>query len=83
MKTNAKNPGNLPSFQPVTRYPSRVTPVVLAAGAGVRMGTQKLLLPFRGKPLLAWTLDLVEGLPVERRLIVLGSHADTILKEIF
>jgi len=47
------------------------------------MGRQKLLLPFRGKPLLAWTLDLVEGLPVERRLIVLGSHADTILKEIF
>ena len=83
MKTNAKNPGNFPSFQPVTRYPSRVTPVVLAAGAGVRMGRQKLLLPFRGKPLLAWTLDLVEGLPVERRLIVLGSHADTILKEIF
>ena len=47
------------------------------------MGALKLLLPFRGKPLLSWTLDLVEGLPVERRLIVLGSHADTILKEIF
>jgi CTP:molybdopterin cytidylyltransferase MocA len=47
------------------------------------MGTQKLLLPFRGKPLLAWTLDLVGSLPVGRRLIVLGAHADTILKKLF
>ena len=70
-------------ISPVTDHGSRLTAVVLAAGAGVRMGRQKLLLPFRGKPLLAWTLDLVEGLPAERRLIILGSHADTILKEIF
>jgi len=68
---------------PITHHPARVTAVVLAAGAGRRMGAPKLLLPFRGKPLLEWTLDLVESLPLERRLIVLGAHADTILKEIF
>ncbi len=68
---------------PITDHPSPITAVVLAAGAGRRMGTQKLLLPFRGKPLLVWTLDLVGSLPVGRRLIVLGAHADTILKELF
>ncbi len=47
------------------------------------MGTQKLLLPFRGKPLLAWTLDLVEELPVERRLLVLGARAPEILRAFF
>ena len=47
------------------------------------MGAPKLLLSFRGKPLLAWTLDLVESLPVRRRLLVLGAHAAAILKELF
>ena len=47
------------------------------------MGTQKLLLPFRGKPLLEWGLELVEGLPVERRLLVLGAHAPDILATLF
>jgi CTP:molybdopterin cytidylyltransferase MocA len=47
------------------------------------MGGPKLLLPFRGKPLLAWVLGLVESLPLERRLIVLGAQADEILAKIF
>jgi len=47
------------------------------------MGTQKLLLPFRGKLLLEWTLELVEALPLERRLIVLGAHAPAILGSLF
>lgn len=56
--------------------------MVLAAGAGRRMGEPKLLLPFRGKPLLEWTLELVESLPVTRRLIVLGAQAEEILCEL-
>lgn len=67
----------------ITDHASPITAVVLAAGAGRRMGTQKLLLPFRGRPLLEWTLELVESLPLKRRLIVLGSHAGSILKDIF
>jgi len=47
------------------------------------MGAPKLLLPFRGKPLLEWVLELVEGLPLERRLIVLGAHAESILSTFF
>jgi|Deesub1362B_J571_1020462.scaffolds.fasta_scaffold03330_4 molybdenum cofactor cytidylyltransferase len=60
-----------------------VTAVVLAAGAGKRMGRPKLLLAYRGKPLLSWTLELVERLPLSRRLIVLGAQAPEILEEIF
>ena len=47
------------------------------------MGAPKLLLPFRGKPLLEWTLELVESLPRGRRLIVLGAHAEEILRRLF
>ncbi len=47
------------------------------------MGRPKLLLRFRGKPILAWTLDLVEKIPVERRLLVLGARAPEILRTFF
>ena len=47
------------------------------------MGAPKLLLPFRGKPLLEWTLELVESLPMGCRLIVLGAHAEEILRGLF
>jgi CTP:molybdopterin cytidylyltransferase MocA len=47
------------------------------------MGEQKLSLPCQGKLLLAWTLELVESLPLERRLIVLGAQADEILESLF
>jgi len=47
------------------------------------MGRPKLLLPYRGKPLLEWTLELVEGLPLERRLLVLGAQAGEILLRFF
>ncbi len=39
------------------------------------MGRPKLLLPFRGRPLLEWTVGLVERLPVDHRVIVLGAEA--------
>jgi len=47
------------------------------------MGRPKLLLPYRGRPLLSWTLELVEGLPLEGRLIVLGAQAGEILRRLF
>lgn len=49
----------------------RVTVTILAAGLSRRMGgADKLLLPFRGKPLLAHTLDLAAELPFARRIVV-------------
>ena len=37
--------------------------IILAAGRAVRFGENKLLQPFRGKPLIAWSMDAV---PTER-----------------
>ncbi len=63
----------------------KVAGVVLAAGPGRRMGLSlpKLLLPVRGKPMLAWVLELVERLPLSERVLVLGAHAEEILKALF
>ncbi len=61
-----------------------MTAVVLAAGPGRRMGgLPKLLLPLEGRPILGHVLELVEGLPVSQRVLVVGAHADLILKSLF
>lgn len=58
--------------------------MVLAAGAGRRMpSSPKLLLPFRGKPILTWVLELVERLPVAERVLILGAYADRIRAALF
>jgi molybdenum cofactor cytidylyltransferase len=48
--------------------------VVLAAGASTRMGTQKLLLPFGGEPLIRRTVRQVSDAGFDEVLVVLG-HA--------
>lgn len=60
-----------------------MTGVVLAAGAGRRMGQPKLLLPVNGRPMLAWVMDLVGKLPLADRVIVLGADADAIRAALF
>ncbi|MEW6217337.1 MAG: nucleotidyltransferase family protein [Candidatus Bipolaricaulota bacterium] len=60
-----------------------MTGVVLAAGAGTRMGRPKLLLPVSGRPLLAWVVDLVNRLPLDKRVIVLGAEAEAIRGALF
>ena len=52
--------------------------VVLAAGRSRRMGTQKLLLPLRGKPLIAHVVDAVLASPVARVYVVTGGDGDAI-----
>jgi len=60
-----------------------VSGVVLAAGGGTRMGQPKLLVPLEGKPLLQWVLELVERLPLAERILVLGAHAELLLRDLF
>lgn len=50
-----------------------IAAVVLAAGFSNRMGAEKLLLPFRGKPMIQWTLDRIDQLPFDRQLLVCQS----------
>ncbi len=56
-----------------------VTAVVLAAGASTRMGTQKLLLPLGGEPLVRRTVRQVSEAGFDDVLVVLGSeHEETL-----
>ncbi|MGB5533728.1 MAG: nucleotidyltransferase family protein [Acidimicrobiia bacterium] len=55
-----------------------ITGVVLAAGAAVRMGEPKLLLPLGGSTVLNTTLASVEASEVDRVIVVTGANASLI-----
>ncbi len=52
--------------------------IVLAAGAGDRMGrkTNKAFLPVGGKPILTWSIDLFESLPEIDETIVVAAQEE-------
>lgn len=50
--------------------PLRIDGIILAAGLSRRMGANKLLLPYRGRPLLQHAIDLVASLPLDARILV-------------
>jgi len=54
--------------------------VVLAAGRSERMGTQKLLLPLGGKPVIARIVDELSRSRVEEILVVTGHDRDRLHK---
>jgi CTP:molybdopterin cytidylyltransferase MocA len=53
--------------------------IVLAAGAGRRFGGPKQVALWRGRPLLAWTLDAALGVTnLDPVVVVLGAYADAV-----
>ena len=52
--------------------------IVLAAGRSRRMGTQKLLLPFRGSTLIGHVVQQVLNSAVDRVYVVVGSDGEAI-----
>lgn len=56
-----------------------VSAVVLAAGASTRMGTQKLLLPLGGEPLVRRTVREVCAAGFDEVLVVVGSEREKVL----
>ena len=52
--------------------------LVLAAGQSRRMGTQKLLLPWEGQPVIVHVVDELLRSPVERIFVVIGEQGKPI-----
>ncbi len=55
-----------------------VSAIVLAAGRAERMGRQKLLLPFRGRPLVRWAVEAALASKAGETIVVVGSEADEV-----
>lgn len=52
-----------------------ITALVPAAGMSRRLGRNKLLLPFKGKPLIAHAVDTITASMVDEIIVVLGHEA--------
>ncbi len=64
---------------PIRETHRRVAAIILAAGAGTRMGQRiKQLLPWRGSTLVENALALARAANVAEIVLVLGAHADEI-----
>ncbi len=63
---------------------SGVVGLVLAAGAGTRLGeaVPKPAVPFRGRPLLTWPLAALATGGVEDVVVVLGAGADAVATDV-
>jgi molybdenum cofactor cytidylyltransferase len=66
----------------MTRAGASTSAVILAAGTSTRMGTVKQLLELDGRPLLQHVLDNVRASAVAEIILVLGSSAEAIRREI-
>lgn len=56
-----------------------VAAIVLAAGQATRMGSQKLLLPLQGRPLLTWAVDAALSSAVGDTYVVVGHEAEAVI----
>ncbi len=64
---------------PIRETHRRVAAIILAAGAGTRMGGRiKQLLPWRGKTLIEHAIDIATQSPAHETIVVLGSYAELI-----
>src|SRR5690348_10154511 len=68
------------------RYSYADTPllvaVVPAAGMSARMGQNKLLLTFQGKPLIAHAVDTLLASAADEVVVVLGHEADSVREKL-
>jgi molybdenum cofactor cytidylyltransferase len=61
---------------------SPLVAVVPAAGMSVRMGQNKLLLTFQGKPLITHAVDTLLASSVDEVVVVLGHEAETVREKL-
>ena len=55
-----------------------VAAIVLAAGASRRFGSQKLLAPLHGKPIVRWAVENVLAARPDEVIVVLGREGDAV-----
>jgi molybdenum cofactor cytidylyltransferase len=55
-----------------------VAAIILAAGRSSRMGSHKLLLPFKGRPLVNWVLAAASMSQADPVIVVLGHEAEKV-----
>src|SRR5437867_2188314 len=55
-----------------------VSALVPAAGMSTRVGSNKLLLPFKGKPLIAHAVDTLLASAADEIVVVLGYEAERV-----
>lgn len=67
---------------PMATIMSPLPGILLAAGASQRMGENKLLLPFRGKPILQHVIDTAHHSSLAPLILVLGPKSAAIRAEI-
>lgn len=63
-------------------HQSSVPGIILAAGSSRRMGENKLLLPFRGKPILQHVIDAAHNSSLAPLILVLGAEFKTVQSRI-
>ena len=56
--------------------------VILSGGESRRMGSQKALLPYQGRPFLQHLLEITKHPKIGVRRVVLGAHAESIARAI-
>lgn len=71
--------GAMQNENPIRETHRRVAAIILAAGAGTRMGGRiKQLLPWRGKTLIEHAIDVATQSNAYETLVVLGAHFESI-----
>lgn len=61
---------------------SEIWAIILAGGESKRMGSPKMLLPYRGATIIETVIQNIASSSVEKTLVVLGSDGDEILETI-
>ena len=59
---------------------SEIWGIILAAGESKRMGTPKMLMPYKGKTIIENVIDTVTASVADRTIVVLGSGSGDIQK---
>ena len=61
---------------------ARIAAIVLAAGLSSRMGSNKLLVPLSGKPMVRHVVEAATGSAAEKVIVVTGNAADEVRRAI-